>query len=340
MTTSQIQELKLLLAQPKQIVIVTHKNPDGDAMGSSLGLYNVLIQQSHTVTVITPNERPEFLSWLPGNNVVVEFTANEVKAKTAVAAAAIIFCLDFNTLTRIEELGTAVEKSTAVKILIDHHPQPAAFPDFLLHDVAASSTCQLIYELMELLGEKQLLNKAVATCLYTGIMTDTGSFRFPCTSAKTHLAIAALIEAGAPNALIHQNVYDQGTENRLRLWGYCQSEKMNILYDYNAAYIAVKTTELERFQYKKGDTEGMVNLPLSISGIKFSAFFMESEEKIRISFRSKGNFDVNQFARDHFNGGGHQNAAGGSFSGTLEELVTQFLTLLPLYKEQLMSKNE
>lgn len=335
MTTQQIQALKLVLAEPKHIVIVTHKNPDGDAMGSSLGLYNLLIQKGHVVTVITPNNYPAFLSWLPGNNTVIDFTAFEEKAKAVIASAEVIFCLDFNTLGRIEAVGDEVQKANAIKILVDHHPQPDSFPDFVLHDVSASSTSELIVELLELLEEKPLLNAAAATCLYTGIMTDTGSFRFPATTARTHRIVADLIDAGAPNALIHQRVYDCNTENRMRLWGYCQSEKMNVLYAYNSAYIALTAAELQRFNFKKGDTEGMVNLALSIEGIKFSAFFMEAEDKIRISFRSKGDFDVNAFARTHFNGGGHKNAAGASSNSSLENTISEFLTILALYKEQL-----
>lgn len=336
MKPAQLRKVKELLRKPRRIAILTHWSPDGDAMGSSLGLYNYLIQKKHSVTVVTPNDYPEFLAWMPGNSKVVNAQADPKKAFTVLKKAEVIFTLDFNSLKRIEDLGLLVQQSKAVKILIDHHVQPEDYADYSHHTTDTSSTCELVYEFIVIMGDKKLVNKKVAECLYTGIMTDTGSFRFPSTSAGTHRVVAALIEAGARNGDIHQRVYDDNTESRLRLIGYSLSEKMKIFNEHNAAYISLTADELNRFHYVKGDTEGLVNYPLSIRNIRLSAFIVERDGKVKISFRSKGDFDVNQFARDHFNGGGHRNAAGGSSELSLEETIRLFESLLPKYQKQLL----
>ena len=239
MNTKEIKEVKALLNKPKNIVIVTHWSPDGDAMGSSLGLYNYLIQLKHKVTVITPNDYPSFLFWLPGNKKVIDFSKKAKPAKTLVAKADIIFCLDFNSLKRIDKLGDEVGKSKGIKFMIDHHLQPEDFAKYMLHSVKACSTCELVFELIHLLGHKKLMNKNIGNCLYTGIMTDTGSFRFPSTTAKTHKIIASLIEAGAENADIHNRIYDGSTENRIKLLGYSLSEKLKVFKEYKAAYFSL-----------------------------------------------------------------------------------------------------
>lgn len=338
MNSNQVKEVKSLLSKPKHIVIITHWSPDGDAMGSSLGLYNYLIQKNHKVTVITPNDYPSFLNWLPANKTVIDFAAKPKLAKTAVAKADIIFCLDFNSLKRIDKLGDEVAKSTAKKFIIDHHLQPDDFADYMLHDIGACSTCELIYDFIELMGDKKMINKDIANCLYTGIMTDTGSFRFPSTTSKTHRIIAELIDAGAENSEIHNRIYDDNTEGKLRLLGFCLAEKLTVLKEYSTAFFSLRSDELKRFNYKKGDTEGIVNYALSIDGIRFAAFFVERDGEVKTSFRSKGNFNVNLFARAHFNGGGHANAAGGSSDLTLDETVIQFVSLLPENKKQLKAK--
>ena len=335
MKPAQIKKVKDLLRKPRQIAILTHWSPDGDAMGSSLGLYNYLIQKKHKVTVITPNDYPDFLTWMPGNKKVVDALANPKKAATALKKAEVIFTLDFNNLKRLEGLGQLVEQSKAVKILIDHHVQPEDYAQYSHHTTQTSSTCELVYEFICLMGDKKKVNAKIAGCLYTGIMTDTGSFRFPSTSAKTHRVVADLIEAGANNADIHQQVYDGNTESRTRLIGYSLSEKMKLFPELNAAYISLNSDELNRFHYVKGDTEGLVNYPLSIRNIRFSAFIVERDGKVKVSFRSKGDFDVNLFARKHFSGGGHVNAAGGSSDLGLEETLKKLESLLPQYKKQL-----
>ncbi|MGZ4047913.1 MAG: DHH family phosphoesterase, partial [Bacteroidia bacterium] len=235
MNSKQIKEVKSLLSKPKNIVIVTHWSPDGDAMGSSLGLYNYLIQKKHKVTVITPNDYPSFLFWLPGNNKVLDFSKKAKPAKAAVAKADLLFCLDFNSLKRIDVLGLEVAKSNAVKFIIDHHLQPEDFADYMLHDIKACSTCELIYDFIVLMGDKKMLGKNIANCLYTGIMTDTGSFRYPSTTSKTHKIIAELIDAGAENSEIHNRIYDGNSESKIKLLGFSLSEKLIVLKDYKTA---------------------------------------------------------------------------------------------------------
>lgn len=339
MNSTQIKEVKALLSVPKKIVIITHWSPDGDAMGSSLGLYNYLIQKKHKVTVITPNDYPYFLAWMPGNKQVIDYSVKSSPAKKAIAKADVIFCLDFNSLKRIDAVGDEVTKAKkAVKFIIDHHLQPDDFADYMLHTIEASSTCELVYDFINMMGDKKLLNKAIANCLYTGIMTDTGSFRFPSTNSKTHRIIADLIEAGADNSEIHNRVYDENTEDKIKLLGYCLAEKLTVLQECSTAFFNLRDDELKRFNYKKGDTEGVVNYALSIKGIRFAVFFVERDAEVKISFRSKGSFNVNLFARKHFNGGGHANAAGGVSDLTLDETVIKFISLLPDYKTKLNSK--
>jgi phosphoesterase RecJ-like protein len=338
LNSAQVKKVKALLSRPKHIVIVTHWSPDGDAIGSSLGLYNYLLKKNHKVTVITPNDYPSFLGWMKGNNKVLDFQKKEKAAKKAIAAAELIFCLDFNSLKRIDKVGELIAASPATKFIIDHHLQPEDFADYMLHNVAACSTCELIYDFIGLMGDKKMLDKDIANCLYTGIMTDTGSFRFPSTTAKTHMILSDLIKAGAENAEIHNRIYDDNTESRLKLLGYCLNEKLTVFPQYRTAFFALSAKELERFKYKKGDTEGVVNFALSIAGIRFAAFMVERDGIIKVSFRSKGSFDVNKFARMHFNGGGHANAAGGMSELSLQKTIDKFVSLLPAYEKQLHAK--
>jgi phosphoesterase RecJ-like protein len=338
MKPAELKKLKAILAKPKKIVIVTHWSPDGDAMGSSLGLYNYLLKKKHKVSVITPNASPTFLSWLTGTNKVIDFQKDPVKSEKLIAAADFIFCLDFNSVQRIDQLGPLVEHSKALKMIIDHHLEPEGFADFMLHSVKSSSTCELIFEFIEMLGDIKLLDKKIANCLYTGIMTDTGSFRFPSTTANTHRVLSGLLAAGAENAEIHNRIYDGSTESRLRLMGYALSEKMVILREYHTGYMTLSAEEHTRFNYQKGDTEGLVNFILSLRGIKFAVFISERDGMIKMSFRSKGKFDVNAFARLNFNGGGHKNAAGGASTESLEATVKKFNSLVPKYKKELQDE--
>lgn len=335
MTQQQIAEIKELLATRKRIVIITHRNPDGDAMGSSLGLYNYLLRKKHRVKVITPNDYPAFLSWLPGDDKVTEYSENPKEAESRIRKADIIFCVDFNALRRLDTLSKLIKKSRAVKILIDHHPHPEKFAHYLFHDKKASSSAQLVYDLIVLLGDKKLINKKIANCLYTGIMTDTINFRINTTTTHTHRVTADLIEAGAQNTLAYTKIFDNNTENRVLLLGYALG-KMKVLKEFNTAFIALSSSELEKFKFRKGDTEGMVNYPLSVEGIRFSALFLELKDEIKISFRSNGSFDVNKFARKHFSGGGHLSAAGGESHTTLDETLTRFVSMLSEHKDELL----
>ncbi len=334
----EIKKINTFLSTPKNIVIVTHWSPDGDAIGSSLALYNYLIKKKHKVSVITPNDYPPFLYWMKGNDKIINFSIDPKKAKPLVAKADLIFCLDFNSLKRIDKLGDEVGKSKGLKMIIDHHLQPDTFADYMLHDIKACSTCQLVYDFIVLMDDKKLIDKHIASCIYTGIMTDTGSFRYRSTTSKTHRITSELIEAGADNTDIHIKIYDGNTEDKLRLLGYCLSEKLTVLKDYKTAFISLTDKELKQHNYKKGDTEGVVNYALSIDGIRLAAFFVERDGEIKISLRSKGDFDVNVLCRKYFNGGGHANAAGGMTKLSLNETVTEFVQLLPQYKKQLNSK--
>ncbi len=324
-----ISPLKKILAKPKRIAIVTHWSPDGDAMGSSLGLWNYLKKTGHDATVIVPNEYPEFLHWMFGHKQVVDAMKKKKKAESILKNAELIFCLDFNELKRINSLGEVISKLSVPKVLIDHHPNPSEFADYVLHKVEASSTAELIYEFIVAMGGAKKIDRDIANCLYAGIMTDTGSFRFPSTSVKTHRIIAHLMEAGAENSLNHNRVYDDNSENRLRLLGYALSEKLIVLPEFHTAFFTLTNEEHDRFHFQRGDTEGLVNYALTIRGIKFAAFFAERDGKVKCSFRSKGSFDVNLFARNGFNGGGHKNAAGGLLEIPLEEVVKKFKSLLP-----------
>jgi phosphoesterase RecJ-like protein len=332
-------KFKSLLKKSENIVIVTHYNPDGDAMGSSLALYNYLVKTGKNVTVITPNDYPDFLQWLPGNKKVIQFHKNQKKSAALITKSDLIFTLDFNNYSRLEGLGELLKNSAAKKVIIDHHQQPDNYATLYYHDVKACSTCELVYEFIVGLGGKKLIDKDIASCLYTGIMTDTGSFRFDSVTPTTHHILAHLLETGIAPSDIHSAIYDTYSESRVKLLGYCLTEKMVVIPDMQTAYMALSEKELQRFNNQKGDTEGIVNYPFSIKGITFSAFFTEAEGKIKISFRSKGKFDVNQFARKHFNGGGHINAAGGrGNTSNLQQTVDEFLALLPVYKKDILKK--
>ena len=331
-----LSELKTLLATPQKIVITTHHKPDGDAMGSTLGLYHFLKQLGHEVTVISPTNWAQFLDWMPGVEQVIDFEANKNEASEIVAAADYVFCLDFNILHRTKHLEPIIRDSKALKILIDHHQQPDT-PSFAygISDVKMSSTCEMIYDFIVQSGHSNLINIDIATCLYTGLMTDTGSFRFPLTTASVHKIVAHLKELGLQHAKIHENIYDNSTEGRLKFMGNAFLNRMTVLPEFKTAVMAIPKSDIYKFELKTGDTEGLVNYLLSIEGIKFAAILIDREEERKWSFRSKGNFDVNIFARTHFEGGGHANAAGGRSSKSLDETFNDFKNIIENYKSQL-----
>ena len=329
--------LNNLLAKPQKIVITTHHKPDGDAMGSSLGLYNYLIQQGHHTTVITPTDYPDFLSWMPGNESVVIYTEQKDKSAVLIADADIVFCLDFNNLSRINEMGELVRAAKAYKIMIDHHLEPEDFDDFRHWDINACAAAQLVYTfIVDVLNNKALINKDVATCLYTGIMTDSASFRLPNTTSTVHRVVADLIDAGAPNSRIHELVYNSASENRLRFLGHCLTNCLEVLPEFNTALIVVNKYDLEKFDVNTGDTEGIVNYALSIASIRLAAFIVERPDRIKLSLRSKGDFPANEICKLYFSGGGHRNAAGGQSSASLQEVVNQIKLILPEYKKLLI----
>lgn len=327
--------LKEALETKCSIVIVSHKSPDGDAMGSSLAVFHLLQKKGHNVQVIVPNEDPSFLKWMPGREHVLVFENENLISSEKIAAADYIFCLDFNTLGRIEKMGDLVAESSAEKIMIDHHQEPDDFAAYMISDTSACSTAQLIYRFMEMMDYSDLLDAEIASCIYTGIVTDTGSFRFDSVTAETHKIVADLIAAGAENATIHSNLFDNNSESRLRLLGYCLSQKMRLFPEFKTAVISLTVEEKLRFGFQKGDTEGFVNYPLSMGDIKMSIFLIEYSHGIKMSFRSKGSFSVNRFAREHFDGGGHNNAAGGHSEANEEAIMKKLLAVLPDYKEAL-----
>ena len=333
----ELTRLLELLNEPRHIVITTHHKPDGDAMGSSLGLYNYLIQKGHQVRVITPTDYPAFLQWLPNNPEVIIYTDKPAESEELIAAADIIFCLDFNALARINELGPVVRESAAIKVMIDHHLEPEGFDDFRHWSINACASAQLVYDfIVNLMNEKQFINKDVATCLYTGIMTDSGSFRFPNTTAEVHHIVADLIGCGAENSRIHQMVYDNFSENRLRFLGHCLINKLEVFTEFNSALITVDKEDLEKFKITTGDTEGVVNYALSINGIRLAALIVERKDRVKLSLRSTGDFPANEICKKYFNGGGHRNAAGGFSDENLQDTISKFKSILPEYKTLLV----
>ena len=334
----KIKLLKALIFEKKNIVITVHRGPDGDAMGSALGLYNVLVQLGHIVTVITPNDYASFLYWLPGNEKVIVFTEEKEKAKQITTDTDLIFLLDFGQIGRLDDYGDIVQNSTAKKVMIDHHQEPDEhISDILFSDVTACSTAQIVFEIIKELGYKNLINKDVAECLYTGIMTDTGSFKYSSTTERTHHIIAELIGKGAENSKIHDLVYDNFSENRVKLLGYCLNQKLQIFKENKAAIISLNAEELKQFKFKKGDTEGIVNYALSIEDIIFAVFIAEKEGLVKLSLRSKGNFKVNEIAKKYFSGGGHKNAAGGISDISVNDTIEKLKEIFNEYKTQLLN---
>lgn len=332
-----VEPIRSLLSSARKILITTHFKPDGDAMGSSLGLYNYLIQKSHDVTVVVPSDYPEFLQWMAGNETVLEFEKDLPRSMKLIEEAEVIFCLDFNRLHRCEGLAPHIQKSKAKKIIIDHHLEPEQFCDYEFLVPGASSTSELIYDFIIAFGDEEHITKSVAECLYAGIMTDTASFRFSTMKAETHRVIASLIEKGAENFRIHEAIYDCWSEQRIRLLAYSLNDKMKVLPEYNTAMIELSREEMNRFNHKTGDTEGIVNIPLSIKNIRLSVFFVQRKNEIKISFRSKDDFNVRDLSAKYFEGGGHKNAAGGKSDKSMEETVAKFISILPEYKHELVS---
>ncbi|MDR7211182.1 bifunctional oligoribonuclease/PAP phosphatase NrnA [Flavobacterium piscis] len=333
MKIQDIQAIRLLLATPKKIAIIPHRGPDGDAMGSTLGLYHFLLKNNHQPTVIAPNDFPDFLAWLPGSETVKIFEKDTQNCTKILEEAELIFTLDFNAFHRTGEMEHTLAKLKAPFIMIDHHQKPDDYAAYTYSDTSFGSTCEMVYNFISFLDKKQDLDKTIATCLYTGILTDSGSFRFPKTTGNTHRIVAELIDLGAENTEIPVLLFDNSSYSRLQLLG-CALQNMKILEEHKTSYTSLTQEELDSFNYVKGDTEGIVNYGLSIKDIVFTAIFIENKDEniIKISFRSQGGFDVNQFARDHFNGGGHTNAAGGKSDLSMEETLKKFEALVTKLK--------
>ena len=333
MKEEAIQAIQLLLSTPKKIAIIPHRSPDGDAMGSTLGLYHFLLKNNHHPVVVSPNEFPEFLAWMPGSENVKIFEKDKKNSTKILEEAELIFTLDFNALHRVGEMENVLNKLKVPFVMIDHHQLPDDYAIVTYSDVAFGSTCEMLYNFISFLGKKSDIDKTIGTCIYTGILTDSGSFRFPKTTGTTHRIIADLIDLGVENTEIPTLLFDNSSFGRLQLLGRAL-QNTKVLADKKTAYTTLTQDELNTFNFVKGDTEGIVNYGLSIKDIVFSAIFIENREEniIKISFRSQGDFDVNQFARDHFNGGGHRNAAGGKSELSMGETVTKFEDLVTKLK--------
>jgi phosphoesterase RecJ-like protein len=333
MKHEEIQLAQQLLSTPKKIAIIPHRSPDGDAMGSTLALYHFLLKLGHSPVVIAPNEFPDFLAWLPASDKVLIYEKDKENVTQMLKDAELVFTLDFNALHRTGEMEQVLRQLDAPFIMIDHHESPDTYARVTYSDTGFGSTCEMVYNFISALGKKELIDKDIATCIYTGILTDSGSFRFPKTTGTTHRIVADLIEHGAENTNIPSLLFDNNSYESLQLLGRALAN-LKVFPEYKASYTTLSQQELDTFHYVKGDTEGIVNYGLTIKGIQFAAIFIEHKDEniIKISFRSQGDFDVNQFAREHFNGGGHINAAGGKSYQSMRETVIKFEKLLTQIK--------
>lgn len=330
MNKTDINTAIALLEQKQRITIVPHRNPDGDAMGSTLGLYTFLKKFGHEVTVVSPNEFPDFLAWLPDSDKVVIFEREIEKAKEILQKSELIFTLDFNAFHRTGDLmGNFLSELKVPFLMIDHHEKPDDYATYMFSDIKYGSTCEMVYHFISKLGKIDWIDKQIATCLYTGIVTDSGSFKYPSTTSTTHRVVADLIDKGVENTKIHHLLFDSNSYNRLKLLGRAL-ENMVVFPELKTAYIRLSQSDLDEFHFERGDTEGVVNYPLTIKGIDFSVIFIENstEEIVKMSFRSQGDFDVNMFARNYFNGGGHKNASGGRSTKGLTETIEDFLQVI------------
>ncbi len=330
-----INPLQNIINETQHPLILIHFNPDGDAIGSALAFYYYLAKKGKNPVLVSPNDYPEFLHWLPGNDKVLVYKRQTGTVLNAITQADVIFALDFNDTDRVNDLEKYFLNAKAKKVLIDHHPEPGNFADLIISDVIYSSTAELVYHVIESLGDKNLVDKTIAECLYTGIMTDTGSFNYNSSQPYTYFVVSKLIDLGINKDQIYWNIYDNYSAQRMRLLGYCLYKKMEVFPEYHTAFISITKQELKNFNFAPGDSEGFVNYPLSVKGIRFSAIFVENDKQIKISFRSKGDFATNKFAEQHFNGGGHKNASGGNSKESLEKVLLKFRELLPQYKKEL-----
>ncbi len=321
-----IKKMLELVHQSETIFISTHKSPDGDAIGSSMALKKALEKLGKTVSVVVPDAFPAFLNWMDTESEIIQYDKSPKQAQEKLQQAGLVFSLDYNTLGRVgKDLESVLRSDDTPKLIVDHHREPEAEAFVAgLHDIEASSTAQLIYDLIVAFDEPDLIDAQIASYLYSGIVTDTGSFRFRSTTAKTHRVVADLMDKGLDASLVYNEIYDTNSLDRIKLLGYVLDKKLTVFPELQMAHISLSEEELKRFNYKSGDTEGVVNYPLSIKGINISCIMKENGGIIRMSFRSKGKIDVNTFARKYFNGGGHLNAAGGMSEDSLEATINRF----------------
>ena len=327
--------LRKVLEAPLRVMLLTHENPDGDAIGSMLGLFWFLKKRGCTVNMAVPNEIPSFLTWMEGAEQILDFRGQTRQVEEELAGADLIFCLDFNEPDRLGGIRDLLEKTDVTKIMVDHHPDPAGFTDHMFSVTTASSTSELVYRMIKELDGRESLDKNIAECLFAGIMTDTGCFSFNSSEPETYLIVAELIQAGINKDRIHSLVYDNYSEKRMHLLGYSLHKKMVVLPEHRTAYIYLSRDELERYHHLSGDTEGFVNYPFSIKDIRITALFLEKKDHVKISFRSKGSFPINRFAGKYFNGGGHDNAAGGESTQSLEKTIRRFESLIAGYSAEI-----
>ena len=321
-----------LIQNAKNIIITSHKSPDGDSIGSSLGLYRFIQILGKSSEICHPDPCPNFIEWAKEDAVIVDFEENESAVTDKMQAADLIFCLDYNGANRLgKAMGEVLTSCKAIKVMIDHHLNPDDFVDLSVSEPLVCSTAQLIYELVDASGNLHLMNARIGAPIYLGIMTDTGSFRFSSVTARTHEIIAGLINAGVDHTAVHQDTFDNNRLDKLKLRGHIISERLEILTEYKVAIISVTEHIMESFNYIKGDTEGLVNLALSIEGVEVAAFFTEKGNDVKMSLRSKGELAVNVIANENFDGGGHKYAAGGINHDTIENTIAKFKLLLPKY---------
>lgn len=323
-----IQDIFPLLQSPKNIFLTTHHKPDGDALGSMLGLHHYLVKKGHNVTSVSPGEIPSFLEWMPGINIMYNFEETPTESFEALKNADIIIGLDFNNFGRTKHLESHLAEAKQIKVLIDHHLEPSTLWDYGWSIPSKSSTCEMVYDFINALNDRESIDQNIAACLYTGVMTDTGIFRFPVATSSVHLMVSELLKTGLDHSKIYDEVYDSWTENRMRFLGYVLIEKMEVYKKYNSALITLSRKDMNLFNIQSGDTEGLVNYPLSIANIQFATLITERSDEIKLSFRSKGNFDVSTFASKYFKGGGHFNASGGISKINFLETIDNFKAIL------------
>ena len=325
----------LIKSSSKSIVLVPHMHADGDAMGSVLGLWRILKNAGLKVKIISPTKYPEFYHWMDGHEEVIIYSHHPKQSARALEESDLLICMDFNQLSRLGDMKALVESYQGKKVLVDHHPYPGNFTDLVISDISYSSTCELIFSILQSTEFAPYIDKNAATSFFTGIMTDTGSFDFSVSNPNTFEVVAQLTRMGIDQQDIHSKVYDNFSADRMRLMGFCLSNRMTVYPEYHTAAMYITLEDQKAFNFKTGDNEGFVNMPLSINGVVFSALFTEKEKYIKVSFRSKGEFAVNEVCEKYFNGGGHRNASGGELYASMQETLLKFQSILPEFEEKI-----